>query len=106
MPIQGPVSVDNALPVQPSNNRTEKLPQQQTQPVSTEARPVSGEDRVEISDAGKLLEKVQQSDQVRAERLEQIKTAIEAGEYETPEKLEAALSKLLNEIGADENGVP
>jgi len=99
MPIQGPGSVNNALPIQPSQNHAEKLPQQQTQPVSTE-------DRVEISAAGKLLEKVQQSDQVRAERLEQIKAEIAAGEYETPGKLETALLKLLEEIDADKKPVP
>jgi negative regulator of flagellin synthesis FlgM len=48
-----------------------------------------------------MLDELNRAPEVRAERLAQIKAAIEAGTYETPEKLEAALSKLLDEIGFD-----
>ncbi len=39
---------------------------------------------------------------VRARRLAQIKQAIDAGEYETPDKLEAALSRLFAELNLDD----
>jgi anti-sigma28 factor (negative regulator of flagellin synthesis) len=38
---------------------------------------------------------------VRALRLAQIKAAIEAGDYETQDKLDAALSRLFEEIGLE-----
>lgn len=50
-----------------------------------------------------MLDDLSQSSAVRAERLAQIKADIEAGTYETPEKLEAALSKMLGELGLDDN---
>jgi negative regulator of flagellin synthesis FlgM len=58
-------------------------------------------DELEISSVGRLLEELQQSGMVRAERLATIQAAIDAGEYETPQKLEAALSKLLAEIRSE-----
>jgi len=36
---------------------------------------------------------------VRAERVADIRSQIQAGTYETPDKLDAALSRLLDEIG-------
>jgi hypothetical protein len=38
---------------------------------------------------------------LRAQRLAQIKAAIDADTYETPDKLEAALNLLFGEIGSD-----
>ena len=38
----------------------------------------------------------------RALRLARIKAEIEAGEYETPDKLDAALSRLFDEIGLED----
>jgi negative regulator of flagellin synthesis FlgM len=56
------------------------------------------EDRVEISAKAQSEEPGEESD-ARALRLAQIKAAIEAGEYETQDKLDAALSRLFEEIG-------
>ncbi len=39
----------------------------------------------------------------RALRLAQIKAAIEAGDYETEDKLDAALSRLFEEIGLEDD---
>jgi hypothetical protein len=41
---------------------------------------------------------------VRALRLAQIKAAIEAGEYETQDKLDAALSRLFDELAPEDDG--
>ena len=55
-------------------------------------------DRVEISEQAKLLEKLSQIPAVRMDRLQELKRLIEAGEYETPEKVEVAVTKLLEEL--------
>lgn len=95
MPINGPSSVSNAFPIQP---------QQPAQSVkkTAEAQPVAAtRDEVEISSAGKMLSGVDQPGEIRAERLARIKAAVDAGEYDTDEKLEAALSRMIQSIDID-----
>ncbi len=90
MEVTGPGSVQPSIPIR-------QLPP--TAPAKTAAnQPATPRDAVEISAVGKMLDQASQSSDVRSERLAQIKAAIEAGEYETPEKLEAALEKLLGAI--------
>lgn len=91
MAVNGPGPVQNPNPVKTTFT---------TPPVkkTTETRPATPRDEVEISTAGKMFDSLNQSGDVRAERLANIKTAIDAGKYETPEKLEAALLKMLQEI--------
>ncbi|WP_197443547.1 flagellar biosynthesis anti-sigma factor FlgM [Maioricimonas rarisocia] len=55
------------------------------------------QDEVDISSAARLLDQLNDP-QVRAARLAEIKAAIDAGTYETEDKLEAALDKLLTDI--------
>ena len=88
-PIQGPLPVNQSRPASDV-----------AKPAA--AKPIATDDQLEISPAGKKLEHLHESSQVRAERLAQIRAAIEAGEYETPAKLEAALDKLLDEIAPDD----
>lgn len=95
MEVNGPGPIRGPLPIDTSHPAAEVTKIEQTRSAATN-------DELDISAAGKMLEHLQQSSQVRAERVAQIKAAIEAGEYETPEKLEAALEKLLDEIGAGE----
>jgi negative regulator of flagellin synthesis FlgM len=58
---------------------------------------------VEISSAGQLLDKLSKSPEVRAERLAQIKASIASGEYDSDDKLEAALMNLLQSIVSNES---
>lgn len=58
-------------------------------------------DELEISSAGKMLDRLSETPEVRAERLAQIKEAIDNGEYDTDEKLEAALSRMFDSLGID-----
>jgi negative regulator of flagellin synthesis FlgM len=91
MSITGPGAVQGGFAVRP---------QQQTVAPSTRNSidpPLTPKDELEISSVGKMLNELQQSG-VRAERLALIKSQIEAGVYETPEKLEAALNRLLDEV--------
>ena len=56
------------------------------------------QDEVEFSAAARMLDRIQGDPQVRAERLAEIRTAIAAGTYETPEKMALAIERLLVEI--------
>jgi negative regulator of flagellin synthesis FlgM len=57
------------------------------------------QDEVEFSAAARMLDRLQSDPQVRAERLAEIRAAIVAGTYETPEKMALAIERLLAEIG-------
>ena len=93
MAVNGPGSIQNSFPIKPTQTTS-------TPPVqkSAETKPIATSDELEISATGKMLEHLNQSPEVRAERLAQIKAAIDAGEYETPEKLEIALKKMIADV--------
>lgn len=55
-------------------------------------------DVVEISDLAKLVAKVHEVPEVRTELVEKIKSEIAAGTYETPERLEIAVDRLMEEL--------
>ena len=57
----------------------------------------AGADRVELSAHAQLLHRLLQLPDVRAELVETVHQAIRDGTYETPEKLEAAVQRLLEE---------
>ena len=61
------------------------------------------QDELEISSAGKMLDRLSETPEVRAERVAQIKEAIENGAYDTDEKLEEALSRMFDSLGIDLN---
>ena len=56
-------------------------------------------DQVDISDAARLVEQVQQMPETREDRVESVRLQIAAGTYETTEKLNVAVERLLDEIG-------
>lgn len=58
----------------------------------------SPEDEVEISTVGKLLDDASRTPGIREQRLASIKAAIEAGTYETPEKLELAINRMVEDL--------
>lgn len=97
MQVNGPGPVSGNTPI----GRTESAGAAD-KPEAT--RPESPRDEVDISEASRMFDQLSQSSNVRAERLAQIKAEIDAGTYETPEKLEAALSKLFGEFGLDDLG--
>ena len=88
MEVNGLGSIRSPFPVQPTRSAVGPAE-------VAGARPVSPQDAVEISPAGRMLEEAAQSSELRAERLAQIKAAIEDGSYETAEKLEAAISRMI-----------
>jgi len=68
---------------------------------ATGGKPVSPTDELEISSAGKMLDQLSQTTDVRQERISAIKAAIENGTYDTDAKLEAALSRMFDSLGLD-----
>ena len=95
MDVSGIGSVSGATPARAVSSTTSV-----SQP-STASTVVSPRDQLEISSAGKMLDRLSETPEVRAERLAQIKEAIENGAYDTDEKLEAALSKMIDSMGFD-----
>jgi len=55
-------------------------------------------DVVEISSVAKLAAKIQDIPEVRGELVARVKSQIEAGAYETPERIEIAVDKLMDEL--------
>jgi negative regulator of flagellin synthesis FlgM len=59
---------------------------------------VAGADQLDISREADMVSRMREVPEIRADRVAEIRAAIEAGEYETPEKLEIAVGRLLDEI--------
>ena len=56
-------------------------------------------DRVELSGVrATMLSKLKASGDVRLDKVNDIRAQIEAGTYETPEKMDAAIDKLLDDL--------
>ena len=64
-----------------------------------QARGLSGVDQLDISPEAELLSQVRNLPDVRQDRVNDIRSQIKAGTYDTDEKLDLALSRLLDEIG-------
>lgn len=95
MDVRGLGSVHRAYPVRsvsPSSGGLESTPA---------SRPTSPTDALEISSAGKMLDQLSQTTDMRQERIARIKEAIENGTYDTDAKLEAALERMLGSLGID-----
>ena len=55
-------------------------------------------DHVEISPLGQMLDGISRLPEIRHERVEAIRQQIAAGTYETPEKIQVALDRLMDEL--------
>jgi flagellar biosynthesis anti-sigma factor FlgM len=56
-------------------------------------------DKVELSSAAKYLSKLSELPDVRQDLVDRVKAQIAAGNYDTPEKIEAILDKLAEDLG-------
>lgn len=56
-------------------------------------------DKVEISSAGEAASLAAESGDIRADLVARVRGEIANGSYDTPDKMEAALDGLLNELG-------
>lgn len=91
MHVYGPSHLHGAQPVGPPH--TSRAAQAAAPPRSA---PI--EDELQISDAAQMVEQAKQLPDVRWERVNQIRAQIAAGTYETEDKLEIAIGRLLDEI--------
>ena len=83
-----------------SNNPVQKIattPVMREVPATAPAKQLPLTDRVELSGVSHLLAALRAND-VRADKVQSVRAAIEAGTYETSEKLDAAIDKLLNDL--------
>jgi negative regulator of flagellin synthesis FlgM len=69
-----------------------------TQPTTRPEAPQIA-DEVDISDAARSLDQVHQMPDIRQDRVESVRLQIAEGTYETPARLNAAIERLLDEIG-------
>jgi len=67
------------------------------QPSSTTASSSIG-DRLDISEAGQIAGRMAEIPDIRADRVQELRAAIQGGRYETDEKMNVALERLLDEI--------
>ena len=72
---------------------------QRLQPAQAEAIDHRPLDQVEISAEADFVSQIRDLPDIRADRVDVIRTQIDAGAYETDEKIEIAVGRLLDEIG-------
>ena len=66
--------------------------------VAPNAETVRSADVVEISQIAKLAAQIHELPEVRTELVQQVKEEIASGKYETPERLDVAIDKLMDEL--------
>jgi flagellar biosynthesis anti-sigma factor FlgM len=68
-----------------------------TSSATTSSKP---QDQVEISEAAQMLSRMQQPE-IRTDKVDKARQAIAQGTYETPDKIEVAVNRILKDLGAD-----
>jgi negative regulator of flagellin synthesis FlgM len=91
MHIYGPSQLHGAQPIGAPHGLRQAQPM--TRPESVQIA-----DEVDISEAARFVEQVQQMPDIRADRVDAVRQQIAAGTYETGDKLNAAVERLLDEI--------
>ncbi|MEX0655793.1 MAG: flagellar biosynthesis anti-sigma factor FlgM [Phycisphaeraceae bacterium] len=56
-------------------------------------------DKVQLSDTARLLSQLNDLPDIRQDLIDRVKAEIANGTYETPEKLDSAISNMLDELG-------
>ena len=92
MQIHGPAHLHGPQPV----NAPHRAPSTES---AGPANQVGEVDQLDISHEADMISRANDVPDVRADRVAEIKAQIQAGAYETDDKLEAALDRLLDEIG-------
>lgn len=57
-----------------------------------------GDDQVEVSSLARQLSRLTSDEPVRQDLIDRVRSEIEAGNYETPDKIDAAVDGLLREL--------
>ncbi|HIF31565.1 MAG: flagellar biosynthesis anti-sigma factor FlgM [Pirellulaceae bacterium] len=91
MQIQGPAHVHGPQAI----NAPHRVRPAETAEKTTSS---TGVDQLDISPEADLVSRVRETPEIRADRVAEIRKEIAAGVYETDEKLDVALDRLLDEI--------
>jgi anti-sigma28 factor (negative regulator of flagellin synthesis) len=67
--------------------------------IRTDPNQPASSDRVELSDHARLLDEIRRLPEVRSDRVEAVREALDAGTYETEDRLNTAIERLLEDIG-------
>lgn len=91
MQVNGPTRIHGPQAINaPHRTSPAKPPAEAGQTAST--------DQLDISPQADMVSRARELPEVRSERVAEIKAAIEGGTYDTAEKLDIALDRLLDEI--------
>lgn len=71
---------------------------QRTRNVSEVAFTAAPQDQIDISPIGRMMEKVEQIPDIRSEKVSALRQAIAQGIYDTPDRLNLALDRMLDEL--------
>ena len=91
MQINGPSGVNGASQI----NQSMKTHSSPNVPANANLNPV---DQLDLSSQAQMIDSLADVSGIRAERVAEIKAQIANGVYETPEKLELTVERLLDEI--------
>jgi negative regulator of flagellin synthesis FlgM len=92
MQVYGPAHLHGAQPISSPHGSRLSRPSAPTQPGQIQ-------DELDISDAARLMEQANQASEVRQDVVDRIRGQIADGTYETQDKMDVALDRLLDEIG-------
>jgi negative regulator of flagellin synthesis FlgM len=92
MQIYGPSQIHGAQPINAPHAA-------RGNPATSVPASSSTGDRLDISEAGQIAGRLAEVPEIRADRVQELRTAILEGSYETDAKLDVALERLLDEIG-------
>ncbi|MGE0605839.1 MAG: flagellar biosynthesis anti-sigma factor FlgM [Pirellulales bacterium] len=90
--IHGPIGVHGPQAI------TAPHTQRVNSPASSSSAGVSFRDDVQISDTAQLISRIHDLPEIRADRVNQIRSALANGTYLSDDKLDVALDRLLAEI--------
>ncbi len=93
MQINGPAHVHGPQQITAPHRAQNSPPTQAAQSELT------GVDQLDISHEAELISQIQDIPDIRQDRVDSIRAAIESGTYETADKLDMAVDRLLDELG-------
>ncbi|MCO6456871.1 MAG: flagellar biosynthesis anti-sigma factor FlgM [Pirellulaceae bacterium] len=91
MQVNGPTHVHGAQPI----NAPHRI---HNTPAATTTGYVGGADQLDISHEADLISRIRDLPDIRTDRVAQLRAAIASGNYETADKLDLAVERLLEEI--------
>ena len=87
-------------PIKGPAERVTPIVSSRSAPVAEKTAPDMTADQVDISETGQLLSTLTPGADIRADKVAEVREAIQNGTYETPEKIEATVDRLLEVLRA------